>query len=371
MASIRALGRARSDIDVVSRAGLPLHAFMTEASASLGSVVPFVAGCVSTLDPQTAMVSGTVKLEALSGRNDADVAWARIEYGEDDPTAMQALLLSGRTAIGVSQETEGLVERSVRMAQLLIPYFGFYDEARVVFTDRAGAWGCLAIFRGSDDGAFSHDELDFLASVAPAFTRGIRTGLLAQPSPRTQPVDMGPAVVIVDANDRIVQSSERARQLYERMAALPGWADPLHMVQALVSGARRQARGETDQQPRIRMRTIDGVWVVLHAALLSGDADRAGEVIVTIDEARPQEIADIVAGAFALTSRESEVMALVLRGADTKQMADALHVSAYTVQDHLKSIFDKSGVTSRHELVARVYFDHHLPRLESGLDIRA
>lgn len=360
MDSARALGRARSDVDVISRAGLPLHLFMEEAAAALSTVVPFVAGCFSTLDPATAMVAGTVKLDALAGRNDADVAWARIEYGGDDPTAMRRLVSTGRVSVGMDLETRGEIERSPRMAQLLLPEFDFHDEARVVCCDRAGAWGALSVFRGVDDAPFGREEVAILASLAPAITRGIRTGLLARTAALARAATEGPAVVIVDAHDRIVQASPASETLLRRLAAVPGAADPMTSVQVLISAARRLAAGDVATVPRVRARTADGAWMLLHAAPLSGLGERAGDVVVTIEEARPQDVTDLVAAAFGLTAREQQVVSMVLRGVDTRGIAAVLHLSPYTVQDHLKSIFDKAGVASRRELVARVYFDQYV-----------
>ncbi|WP_079312889.1 response regulator transcription factor [Microbispora sp. GKU 823] len=57
---------------------------------------------------------------------------------------------------------------------------------------------------------------------------------------------------------------------------------------------------------------------------------------------------------YALTPRERQVCAEVLTGRSTSEIADVLHLSAYTVQDYLKSIFAKVGVRSRNELASRL-----------------
>ncbi|MGF6980980.1 response regulator transcription factor [Paraburkholderia sp. JPY303] len=76
-----------------------------------------------------------------------------------------------------------------------------------------------------------------------------------------------------------------------------------------------------------------------------------------IDESSRQQSATNVNGGIEvgrlLSSREMEVVQLVCMGFLTKQIADRLHISEFTVRSYLKSIYAKLGVRSRAALVYR------------------
>ncbi len=102
---------------------------------------------------------------------------------------------------------------------------------------------------------------------------------------------------------------------------------------------------------------------MLHASPLAGHASGVG---VIIEGARPATVSEVIAGAHGLTPRERQITGLAAQGRSTKQIAVALAISPFTVQDHLKAIFAKVGVQSRAELVATLYVQHYEPRREAG-----
>jgi PAS domain S-box-containing protein len=124
-------------------------------------------------------------------------------------------------------------------------------------------------------------------------------------------------------------------------------------------------RGEPVQHFEMQTRTKAGRLVWLDVSVLEvPTADRekltvhlfrdvtATKVLLELvrDRLRPSESSS--KGTSPLSRRESEILRLMAAGANTKVLAERLHVSPATVRNHAQNIFTKLGVHSRLEAVA-------------------
>lgn len=363
------LERVRRDIDVLAHAGLDTATFLTEVYESLQRAVPSDAACVASIDPATQLTTGAFKFGELAGRCDTDELWGLLEYGHVEPTSFTELARAGVPAVGMQMATRGDGRRSRRMRELVQSALGCTDELRVVATADGQVWGGMALFRGDRSAPYREDDIEFVSLLSGLLARGLRVGLLARlaAEPPTFSAAGRPTVMVFDADARLQKASVGAQA---RMADLVQELEapaPYAVIGSLVAAAWRYAAGSTDVLPSSRLRMRSGEWVVLHASPLTATDGTTANVVVTVEEARPPEIVPIVVAAFGLTPRERDVTQLVLQGVATREIAARLHMSPHTVQDHLKSVFAKTGVSSRRELVARVFFDQYVPRLGGPL----
>lgn len=355
--------RVRRDVEVVATAGLDLPTFLAEIDASVQRVLRPVATCIATLDPTTSLLTSTYKFGDLYGKDHHDLEWGLIEYGGDEPTSFLDIGVTAARSVAMHLATAGDPDRSPRLRDCIVPFYGYADELRLVASVDGRMWGALAFFRGPDDEPFDEADVEFASTLSTVLANGFRSGLLS--SVGSQPLDRiasGPAVIIVDAQDRMSQVSVGAEERLRQVMANHHTANPIGTIAALVASARRYAKGQLPVVPRGRLRLHDGSWVVLQASPMAARDGVTGDVVITIEDARPPEIIPLVVEAFGLTARERDVTQLVLQGAETKDIAAALHLSAYTVQDHLKSIFAKADVRSRRELMGKIFFDQYQPR---------
>jgi DNA-binding CsgD family transcriptional regulator len=122
-------------------------------------------------------------------------------------------------------------------------------------------------------------------------------------------------------------------------------------------------RSAPDGQAGGNVVTVPGSdgWVTLHASLPGPAGD--GRVAIALERSSGGRSATVRLEAFGATAREREVATHLALGLSRAEIAETLVVSPYTVEDHIKSLYEKLGVASRQELVARVFLDEYLPEV--------
>ena len=319
------------------------------AAAVCGAIkvrIPYSFGCLATTDPSTGLISWAMKTHPLEV---GDEEFAAAEYGAWDLNLF-AEIGSRPEPVGVlSIDTDGDLRSCRRFRDFLAPRFGFTDELRVVFRSRGLTWGALALYRGDGEPSFTADDARTAASVHTQVAELIQDALF-HPGHATPEPGIGPAVIVVDTEDHVTNMTPAA---HARIEELGGWDNGSLPATVLVTSA---AARSTPQLAVNRAVGRDGTWLVVRATTFAPPVDGAGSltrdnVVITIDVASPSDVSALHLAARGLSPREQEVAGLVLQGAATKAIADSLHLSPHTVQDHLKSIFTKLGVSSRREMV--------------------
>jgi DNA-binding CsgD family transcriptional regulator len=169
---------------------------------------------------------------------------------------------------------------------------------------------------------------------------------------------LGHGVVVLDAAGSVTSVNDAAERW---LAQIPDrdWPSPCELPLPLLAAAASAGQHEAGQErpaPAVRLRTIRGDWLSVHASRLHG-ADGPSTVLV-LEPPGPGEVTSLILDSHGVTGAQAKVVALVLRGYSTKLIVSQLAISQYTVQEHLRAVFDKLGVGSRQELTALLWPGH-------------
>ena len=360
--SVDAKQRASDRIARLAGQGLDLVSFWRASTEALASVVPhYWAPCWFTLDPASLLVTSHFEEEIP----ELPPEWLIHEYYQDDVNKLADVARSRRGISTLHEATGGNPASSPRWHANMT--LGGDQELIAALRTQAGeVWGALGLYREPGRPMFDVEELQFVQAVAPSLAEGARRALLVGEAVDPEGPD-APGLVVLSHNGEVESTTPGVERW---LRALPDGDWDAGMLPSAVLAVAGQAlrTAELPEEPGqvavSRVLSRSGTWVVLHgASLVSGGTRR---VAVIVEPAHPARIAPLLMSVYGLTEREQDVTRLVLHGNSTAEIAERLVVSAHTVQQHLKSVFDKTGVRSRRDLVGKVFFAHYEARLRDN-----
>jgi DNA-binding CsgD family transcriptional regulator len=308
-------------------------------------VIGFDRWCWPLADPKTLLPL------AGAGEHDYGPSVPRVlelEYSSDRFAAKDVLARRANSVGSLSTETGGDLARSGRWDEVMRPV-GIGDIAAAACRDALGCWGWIEAYRDRGDPPFDEDDLELLASAGSSLGAALRRGFTAAAHGSVHE-PMAPGVIVLNPDLSVVSRTAGARAWIDVLPAAGLFAAWGILPAIVYPVATRAHGGGAVAGAHALERAVDGRWVTIEAASLEGDG--AGKIAVTLRAAAPAETFDLLCRAYALTHRERDVAGALVAGLDTRGLTDRLVISRHTVQDHLKSVFQKVGVRSRRELLA-------------------
>jgi DNA-binding CsgD family transcriptional regulator len=355
------LERAEEKLTRLAGQGLDVVNFWRACTPVLADAVPHYLGpCCFTLDPASQLITSHFQ----EGLPEFPAEWLAEEYTGDDVNHISDVARSPAGISTLHQATNGDPSQSPRWHANMA--YGGDQELIAALRSRSGdVWGALGLYREPDRPLFDDQDLAFVRRVSPILADGVRRGLLVGEASDPEGPE-GPGMIVLGP-DWQPQSTSPGVERW--LSELPDGDEPRgrlpSSVLAVAGRALRavSAAGDVAEVAVARVLTRSGTWVILLGVPLTTGV---GRVAVIVEPAHPALISALLMSAYGLTTREQHLTRLVLQGYSTIEIAEQLVISPHTVQQHLKSVFDKTGVRSRRDLVAKVFFAHYEPRLRDN-----
>lgn len=330
-------------------------------------------------DPATGLPTAPTRVENPV-HDDVSICkefWDR-EFLQEDVNLFRDLSRATIPAAPLRGSTRDRPARSIRYREFLRP-FGWDDELRAVLRIAGSSWGYVSIWRSEGRPPSDAAEVELVASLSTPLAQAIRTHAQAPAVPAVG-VGQEPGLMLFTADGELISLNDAARGWLDELrakaaASAPGLAPvgelgfskefDVHLPPVVIgtlTHARAIAQEREHGVARARLRSeATGQWLVCHASSLRDADGKPGDITLVIEPAKAAEIAPIIIQAYELCLREQQITQFIAQGTSTAEIAGRLCLSAHTVRDYIKTIFEKVGVSSRGELVAKLFADHYAP----------
>ncbi|GAA3257238.1 helix-turn-helix transcriptional regulator [Nonomuraea helvata] len=245
--------------------------------------------------------------------------------------------------------------RNTQIRRVLASH-GAGSELRLLIRDRQGVWGLLGLLRAEGCRPFGETDVRQVQQLAPALLAALRGYVTAGPLAPTVPA-LPTGVITIGADHTVRSISPQARAWTRQMWPAAGSGVPDWIADAFWVGLSLHVRTHTRDPhawtPLICAPAANfGRWVLIHGQPLDENGD--SDVAILIQAAGGKLLLPSFCDWYGITAGERRVIEHLYAGAAAKQIARALDLSTYTVNDHLKSVYRKTGAQSRDELIAAI-----------------
>jgi DNA-binding CsgD family transcriptional regulator len=291
-------------------------------------------------------------------------AFARVNVEGKVERLLPAGVSGGLEALSREFRQQRAVSRSgPRIAATLDSLGEFESGVTLLFADDRSTFGILMLLRSAELGTFTSTEICMLTLALGMTTDHLALLRLHTSDVMLQPMesmrdaggtsdDSDGTFYVLDRDCRIVLAldSEEERRI-KRTGLQTRTTDRLPaLLEQTVKELTEHWDETEDARGARKARPVP--FLVVRTASMAGPA--GAFIGVRIDRFRPPNSLSIAAAKYRISPREVQVLALLLDGRHLNEIGSLLHITSSTVQDHIRSMVEKTGSRNRSDLIARI-----------------
>lgn len=350
-------------LELLAERSISSYTYIHSLLEELKPIVPFAGACCTNIDPYRLLSTGAVVEHNMESIHHQLLTY---ECGQEGIHTYDELNSSYTSVITLHSATEGQPEQSSRYRDILQPA-GFGDELCAALLYKGSCWGYLTLFRKQDQSLFSEQECQWMIEIAPIIAKHLRQFSLALPFVNEVKL-RSPDILMLSQQFEFLSSNSDTPHWLDMLrqhegittSALPrsilavasmALADHTELDHQLHTDCCPSSPPPSSVQVCVPVRNHDYIDITAYRLY---SKTTGIQLMIAIQSASPLDIMPWMMEAYDLSVREQQIVDQVIEGLSTCKIANMLHISPYTVQDHLKSIFSKTKTTSRRGLIARL-----------------